>query len=167
MEELESADPADESLLWSIVEGYVEPVAVLRATVQDWATRPPHSECKHQAAENVLLLLDVDLLADSRQASSRVKHGMSEAPPVWAMPRPAPLVLAGAPSVSFLAEPPSLHLDPARPVSMRIKDAAAHASWLEAACLACARLITTARNSPCRLECPNIGPALGPAADIC
>ena len=82
---------------------------------------------KHRAAEHLLLLLDVDLLADFHQVTSGARQALSEAVPVWAMPKPAPIVLDGATVLPRLETPPCLCLDPSLPVSIRIKDAAAYA----------------------------------------
>ena len=48
---------------------------------------------------------------------------------------------------------------------MRLRDAVAYSSWLEAACTACAQLIENSRCHPGCLLCPGVEAALGPAAD--
>ena len=48
---------------------------------------------------------------------------------------------------------------------MRLRDAVAYATWLEAACTACAQLIERSKCYPSCISCPGVEIALGPAAD--
>ena len=165
LDALPSADPAEEGLIWSTVAEYVEPLAVLRATVAEWKASNPSCATTAETADNVLLLLDVDLLADSQQPLPAGRAPFSEEAPAWAVPGGVPLACGLPRRTLSLAAPPDSVLSPWSPTSMRLRDAAAYSSWLEAACTACARLIESSRCHPGCLSCPGVEAALGPAAD--
>ncbi|OLP82019.1 hypothetical protein AK812_SmicGene37367 [Symbiodinium microadriaticum] len=60
-------DPADETEAWNLVTSYVEPIDTLRQTVREWAASDAGDEVRQATAENLLLLLDVELLAEHVQ----------------------------------------------------------------------------------------------------
>ena len=163
--ELRAAAPADESSVWDLVSGYVEPLSILRATVTAWRDEQPTCPARTQTADNIRLLLDVDLLAASCQHVSVPRNPLLEPEPLWCKPGRAALVCGQACLTFPLATPPSTVLDPFTPRSMRVRDAVAYSSWLEAACTACANLMETAQSRPGGIFCPGIEAGLGPAAD--
>ncbi|CAE7732831.1 unnamed protein product [Symbiodinium sp. CCMP2592] len=117
LEELSSLEAPDDSLVWELVTSYVEPLDVLKATIHEWQNASDTTPERDAVCRNVLLLLDVDLLADSRQPLSTPRRVISESVPDWPLPRAASLV-CGAPRQAFLlASPPSVHLNPWRPKS--------------------------------------------------
>ena len=160
-----SADPSEEGLIWNTVAEYVEPLAVLRATVEEWKASNPSCATIAETADNVLLLLDVDLIADSQQPPPAGRVPFSEEAPAWAVPGGVALVCGLPRRTLSLAAPPGSVLSPWSPTSMRLRDAAAYSSWIEAACTACARLLESSRCHPGCFLCPGVAAALGPAAD--
>ena len=106
LDALLSADSAEESLIWSIVAEYVEPLAVLRATVEEWRASNPLCATTAETADNVLLLLDVDLLADSKQPLPTGHSPFHEEAPAWPLPAGVPMA-CGLPRCALpLAAPP-------------------------------------------------------------
>ncbi|CAE7256044.1 Pol [Symbiodinium sp. CCMP2592] len=163
--ELSAVEEPSSGLVWDIVAGYVEPLTVLRATVQEWSAAPEATPDRVSVCQDILLLLDVDLLADSRQPLTAPGRTISESVPDWPLPGAGPLV-CGLPRQAFLlATPPSMHLSPWTPRSMRLRDATGYAVWLEDACRVLASLVEASQVRPGNLHCPGIGDALGPAAD--
>eukprot|EP00439_Symbiodinium_sp_Y106_P001666 s6945_g1.t1 len=90
--ELQAVDPADESAAWDLVQGYVEPLAILRATVTAWRDELPACHLRKQTADNILLLLDVDLLADTRQPTAAARNPLLAPGSQWRTPCAASLV---------------------------------------------------------------------------
>ena len=162
--ELRTADPADEPAVWALVQNYVEPLSILRATVTAWSDELPSCPIRRQTADNILLLLDVDLLAETRQPTSAVHNPLLEPGLQWRLPCGAPLVCGQPSQILSLAPPPPYMLDPFAPRSIRVRDAVAYSTWLEAACAVCAKLIEIATLRPCGVFCHGLEPALGPAA---
>ena len=165
LSELLLAEPSDEQAVWSLVQGYVEPLGVLRNTLAVWRDGDPACPLRAQTADNILLLLDVDLLADSYQPISAARNPLLAQAPDWPLPRGASLVCGRPCQALALEPPPKCILDPFAPRSMRVRDAAAYSSWLEAACTVCARLLEVSRTRPCGIFCHGLELALGPAAD--
>ena len=164
LDALLSADPADAESVWSIVSEYVEPLAVLRATVEEWKASQPSCLFKTGTADNILLLLDVDLLADTKQPLPTSHVPFNEEAPAWPLPGGIPLVCGFPRRTLPLASPPARVLSPWTPTSMRLQDAVAYSSWLEAACTVCARLVELSKSQPGCIPCPGVEAALGPAA---
>ena len=69
--DLAGCDPADETEAWNLVTSYVEPIDTLRQTVREWAASDAGDEVRQATAENLLLLLDVELLAEHVQPRSQ------------------------------------------------------------------------------------------------
>ncbi|CAE7809604.1 unnamed protein product [Symbiodinium sp. CCMP2592] len=165
LEELSSLEPPDDTCAWETVASYVEPLAVLRATVQEWCNAQDATPERIDVGRNMLLLLDVDLLADSRQPLSAPHSHDTGTVPAWPLPGAGSLI-CGFPRQAFaLAPPPSQLLSPWHPTSMRLRDATGHAVWLEDACLVLAGLVETSQTRPCHVQCAGIEEALGPAAE--
>ena len=164
LDALLSADPADAESVWSIVSEYVEPLAVLRATVEEWKASQPSCLFKTGTADNILLLLDVDLLADTKQPLPTSHVPFNEEAPAWPLPGGIPLVCGFPRRTLPLASPPARVLSPWTPTSMRLQDAVAYSFWLEAACTVCARLVELSKSQPGCIPCPGVEAALGPAA---
>ena len=100
--ELRAAAPADESSVWDLVSGYVEPLSILRATVTAWRDEQPTCPARTQTADNIRLLLDVDLLAASCQHVSVPRNPLLEPEPLWCKPA-GPLLFVGRLASPFLS----------------------------------------------------------------
>ncbi|CAE7211915.1 unnamed protein product, partial [Symbiodinium sp. CCMP2456] len=128
---LEELDGCTEEEVWEVVEGVIEPLAVLRATVLCWRNAHPASEWHAMVAENVLLLLDPAVLADSKQATKPRPPKRWDVPPEWTLPGAAPLASTGERVTRTVAAPPPAVLPPYGPQSMPIRLASAYALWLQ------------------------------------
>ena len=124
--DLEASDPADETGAQDLVASYVGPVSVLRRTVQVWADSEATCLLRRATADNLLILLDVDHLADCSPAL-RYVHSRRIACFSGTLER---RLSSSVVRTSLACDLP----DPSGPVSMWLRDARAHASWLEACC---------------------------------
>eukprot|EP00439_Symbiodinium_sp_Y106_P072871 s497_g13.t1 len=95
----------------------------LRATVEEWKASNPSCATTADTADNVLLLLDVDLLADSQQPLPADRAPFSEEAPAWPVPGGVPLACGLPRRTLSLAAPPAGVLSPWIPTSMRLRDA--------------------------------------------
>ncbi|CAE7333752.1 unnamed protein product [Symbiodinium sp. KB8] len=120
LEVLQALDPRDEEAAWAAVEATIEPVAILRDTVSEWRASNQGCPIVESTAENLLLLLDVDLLADSLQPVGPSRAFPEETAPTWALPGRAAFVLSGEVSVFDLQAPPPHLLDPLVPTSLSL-----------------------------------------------
>ncbi|CAE7496001.1 unnamed protein product [Symbiodinium sp. KB8] len=161
--DLETCNPEDENEVWNLVVSYVEPIEVLRQTVREWASLHSGDDARAHTAENILLLLDVELLADHVQPKSSTRAFPQDTLPTWGQPSPAPFVLSGTAQILQLLPPPPVCLDIAGPTSTRLRDALAYSTWLEDGCAVIARALEVCRHSPVEIPCPGIEVALGPA----
>ena len=162
-DDLNSHDPEDEQGIWDLISSYVEPIGVLRDTVRAWVRSANSCAARRNTADNMLLLLDVELLAEHVQPANPAKAFPQEALPEWGKPGLAPFVLSGPARVFSLESPPRTLLDHALPDSMRLKDAVAFSTWMESCCSVMAHLLEASKASPVCLQCPGIDRALGPA----
>ncbi|CAE7700393.1 unnamed protein product [Symbiodinium sp. CCMP2592] len=162
---LDAVPPDDEETVWATVTSFVEPLETLRATVSAWKDAAPCCPAKSSTADNVLLLLDVDLLADTYQTCKPARAFPQDDVPAWTRPGRAAFALSGVPSI-FRVEPPPPHvLQHDVPTSLCLKDAAAYSTWLEATCGVIAQCVTAAVSKPCLFVCPGVCKALGPARE--
>ena len=162
--DLETCDPHDEVEAWNLVASYVEPIEVLRQTVREWTNANSDDVARGVTAENLLLLLDVELLADSIQPKSSTRAFPQDTLPVWGLPGSAPFVLSGNAHIFQLLPPPSVRLDFTGPSSVRLRDAVAFSTWLEDGCAVIARALEACRHSPVEIPCLGADVALGPAS---
>ena len=79
----------------------------LRATVEEWKASNPSCATTADTADNVLLLLDVDLLADSQQPLPADRAPFSEEAPAWPVPGGVPLACGLPRRTLSLAAPAS------------------------------------------------------------
>ncbi|CAE7861943.1 unnamed protein product, partial [Symbiodinium necroappetens] len=142
--DLRAAPTYDEELLWEVVIAVIEPVQVLRDTVQLWKDTTSDSNEVQDAADNILLLLDPDLLADSVQPQPKPKEFPADAVPFWPDLEPFTVPAAGEILLADLASPPPTVLSPFGYTSISLKAARAYADWTEQACHAVMRTLTDA-----------------------
>ena len=149
LSELHEVPEAD---VWELMEACIEPEATLRTTVQTWRATPPCSAWKSETAENMLLLLDPSVSAESQQRPSAAPQAVSESMPSWEHLSCIPMMHTGQVHTITLAAPP---LDPRQPTSIPVSAAGAYATWIEAASEACARCATTVAAQPAVPTCPS------------
>ena len=165
LQDLRSRESVEEEDVWEAVTSYVEPLDVLRATVKAWASLDDADHLRRATADNILLLLDVELLADHAQPKSMARAFPQDNPPAWADPGKAAFVITGDAVTFKLMPPPTARLDFAGPTSMRLREAIAYSTWLESGCALLARALETSRTNPVVLACPALDSALGPASN--
>ncbi|CAE6914618.1 unnamed protein product [Symbiodinium sp. CCMP2592] len=163
LDSLEKLEGVTEATVWETIEGCIAPLATLRATVQAWQGSLPDSAWVQETAENMLLLLDPTVTAESLQPLPRSCQPAIDEAPVWTSLTSLPLAQSGETLDFQLAAPPAKKMHHSEPTSLTVKEAAAYAAWLEAACHKLAVCATTAMVQPVRLQCQGLGPSLGPA----
>ena len=165
---LNSLPECDESVVWDTVVEHIEPLQVLRETVQYWSTAASDSPWVQQVAENVLLLLDPELVGepDSAQQGKVRKHAFALGhSPDWC-PLPSFCLPTSSVGPCFdLADPPPVALDPHSATSVQLRLGQAYSTWLEQACAVLAKglAIAQAQHSSFQVRCTNLETALGPA----
>ena len=164
LQELTALEGGDEAAVWEAIVGCIEPLCTLRSTVEAWSSAEPCTEWRREVAQNMLLLLDPDLIADTRQPQ-RVRSPDCFTCPDWVPLQGIALALSGAVYVLDLEAPPPHVVSPREPTSLTVRDAQAYSAWLEQACAKCAVCTTLAADQPVRLHCPRLQVALGPAAE--
>ena len=162
--DLRAAPIFDEELLWEVVTAVIEPVQVLRDTVQLWKDTSLNNSEVQDAADNILLLLDPDLLADSVQPLPKPKEFPSDTVPFWPDLEPFTVPAAGEIFLADLVSPPPNVLSPFGYTSLSLKAARAYADWTEQACHAVLRTLTDACGHPFHLQCHNMHLGLPVAA---
>ncbi|OLP92002.1 hypothetical protein AK812_SmicGene26233 [Symbiodinium microadriaticum] len=73
--------PEDE--VWEVLESHIEPLQTLRATVMRWRDVDTPSAWRVEMAENMLLLLDPDVVAESRQPATDKAGQQPELHSAW------------------------------------------------------------------------------------
>ena len=156
---------ASESEVWAILEACIEPLETLRRTVETWRVSPPLTEWKSETAENMLLLLDPSISADTQQPSSAASQVVTDTMPQWEGLSGIPMTHTGVALDFTLPVPPPQVLDHQYPTSLSVRNASAYATWIEAACDTCVRCALAAATQPVRLNCPGLATSLGPAKE--
>ncbi|CAE7876527.1 unnamed protein product [Symbiodinium microadriaticum] len=159
----------DDSIVWEIVSDYVEPLQVLRETVRYWQSQHAGETWVQEAAENVLLLLDPEMIGepDSAQYSKVNRHAFAKGlPPAWPdLPQFCVLPFPVGQRVNLEAPPPVI-LSPHSATSVRLRLGQAYGDWLEQACALLARSIVNAQTGEQGLyvSCEGLEASLGPAS---
>ncbi|CAE7217238.1 unnamed protein product, partial [Symbiodinium necroappetens] len=120
-------DDCTESEVWEVIEGHIEPLATLRSTVSEWQASLPPSSTKAEIAENMLLLLDPTISADTRQPSTSKAALPEDYVPAWKPLSPLPVAASGTVVSWSLEPPPPVVLSPHCPTSMSVRAADAYA----------------------------------------
>ena len=154
--------PEDE--VWELLEAHIEPLQVLRDTVARWRDEGPSSPWRTETADNMLLLLDPDVVAESRQPATDKSGHLPAHIVAWDDLCRIPMAHSGQREVIQLVQPPPFALHYGRPHSLTVRQATAYAVWLEAACDACARCASIAAKRPAAIQCSGLQAALGPAS---
>ena len=162
--DLQNLEGSPEEAVWEAIESCIEPLCTLRETVLRWRSVEPATSWKHEVASNMLLLLDPEVIAESRQPSRETVPDDQAATPAWDNVFPIPMTASGPPVVYELAPPPAQPMSPYQPTNLTVRAAAAYSTWLEAACAKCAVAATDAASQPVHILCSGLQAALGPAA---
>ncbi|CAE7307735.1 unnamed protein product [Symbiodinium necroappetens] len=117
-----------EDSVWSVIAEHIEPLSVLRTTVEHWRDLYPDSPWHAEVAENMLLLLDPSISAE---------HFLEVRS--WR-----------------LESPPSVRFDLSQPTSVTLRTALALSTWAEDACRVLIDCAAAAPRHPVVLTCPGI-----------
>ena len=161
--ELSRLDGVEEADVWALIEACIEPLATLRSTVEAWQAAAPSSAWKSEVAENMLLLLDPSITADTQQPSAGKHRAALASCPEWTSLASLPMSQTGSRYAVDLPAPPPKSIDPSKPTSVTVRDGAAYVIWLKAACELIAKCVDRVAQQPVRLRCPGFSSSLGPA----
>ena len=164
LQALLAADPADEQVLWDILTEHIEPLQVLRATVNSWAARVDQPSAA-DTAENLLLLLDPELLGDITVRPREKQDCPADVAADWPDLPNHTILVSGTRSSTSLIPPPSVRLSPFGSKSITLRQATDYACWIEQACACIARCLAGGSEAAYRIECTDLAAGLGPAAD--
>ena len=168
LQALQELPEVDEATVWEAVSDFIEPLQVLRATVDFWRQGAPDNPEVHRAAENVQLLFDPDLIGEpspSQHSKARKQAFTLGVPPDWSPLLPFTLAASTLGPSLDLASPPPFVLQPHSATSGSLRMASAYATWLEQACSLIAKGLAIALEQNCafRILCPGLELSLGPA----
>ena len=90
-------EPVDESEVWQRVQDFIEPLAVLRKSVAVWRSESGACAWKQEAADNVLLLLDLAVSAEVYPAEPVPPKPRAFTEPIWGPLRGLCLSYTGPP----------------------------------------------------------------------
>ena len=138
--------PSEESV-WEIIVEHIEPLDILRNTVKVWQASLD-SEEDREIANNMLLLLDVDLLGEVRVTKPAQQPCPADVTPAWTPLPPCPFRHTGIGLPLSLQAPPTAILSPFGPTSLTLRAATAYATWLEQACACIAKCFTAQQECP-------------------
>ena len=153
---LECLQEVDESEVWECVTSFFEPLSVLRATVADWKEAHLLSPWHQEVSENVLLLLDPEVSADTFPDERKSKRDSQDTLPVWGPLQGLGLVVDGPEHSVSLPSPPPVTFVVDEPTSITLRHGEGILVWADRACHAIAVCITTAATQPVQLRCPGI-----------
>ena len=153
-----------EDEVWEVLESHIEPLQTLRATVLRWRDEGVSSAWRCETADNMLLLLDPDVVAESRQPATDKAGQQPELHSAWAPLGRIPMTHSGQCVRKHLMQPPHHVMPHHKPQSLTVRQATAYATWIEAACDMCASCAVLAAQRPVAIQCPGLQTALGPAA---
>ncbi|CAE7562314.1 unnamed protein product [Symbiodinium sp. CCMP2592] len=150
--------------VWDVVQGYVEPLSMLKDTLEEWSRQPGRDQDPLAAAavaSDVGLLLDPELWCEDFRAPKQPSMPAVACPPFDTFnPGRLPFVLSGDEHVVTIEDPPlRAWVYPFR-ASVPLSAARRHLAWAEAACDVIGLTLQISRASPVRVR-------LSPAASAC
>ena len=154
-------DDCTESEVWEVIEGHIEPLATLRNTVSEWKASLPSFSTQAEIAENMLLLLDPAISAESHQPTTSKATLSENYVPAWKPLSPLPVAASGTVAFWSLEPPPPAVLSPHCPTSMSVRAADAYATWLVSACDVCAQCVRQSASQPVQLSCEGFSAGAG------
>ena len=163
LEALQALCDCTEDEVWEVLESHIEPLQTLRATVMRWKDDGPFSAWRSETADSMLLLLDPEVVAESRQPATDKAGQQPALHPTWSQLCRIPMTHSGPCVSRSLEQPPHHILCHYQPQSLTVRQATAYATWVEAACDMCASCAALAAQQPVTIHCPGLQTALGPA----
>ena len=103
--ELDQLNECIEDLVWTTIEDQIEPLSILRATVEAWRDSHSDSSWHAETAENMLRLLDPQVIAEHFPEDVVHARGDPYQVPTWSLPSALCFSLSGT-TRSWQLEPP-------------------------------------------------------------
>ncbi|CAE7777307.1 unnamed protein product [Symbiodinium microadriaticum] len=154
--DLNSFSEGCEDSVWQTIEEHIEPLAVLRATVEHWRALHPDCSWHAEVSENMLLLLDPSVSAEHFPKERGPPRVDPYKVPTWCAPAPLCFSLSGEVRSWRLESPPPVRFDLSQPTSVTLRSALALSLWAEAACRVLIDCVTAAPSHPVHLHCSGI-----------
>ena len=154
--DLNSFSEGCEDFVWQTIEEHIEPLAVLRATVEHWRALHPDCSWHAEVSENMLLLLDPSVSAEHFPKERGPPRVDPYKVPTWCAPAPLCFSLSGEVRSWRLESPPPVRFDLSQPTSVTLRSALALSLWAEAACRVLIDCVTAAPSHPVHLHCSGI-----------
>ncbi|OLP92674.1 hypothetical protein AK812_SmicGene25481 [Symbiodinium microadriaticum] len=151
--DLNALGESTEDSVWNVIEEHIEPLSILRATVEHWRDSRAESAWHAEITENMLLLLD------SAEQFPEGTTNTREDPyqvPVWCTLAPLCFSLSGEVRTWSLERPPPVCLDLSGPTSVTLRQARAIATWTEDACRVLIECASIAPSQPVAVFCPGL-----------
>ena len=152
LSELQAADVHASEGLWDLVCGYIAPLSILRHTVATWGNHPGPDQDAEEVfaqAEDLQLLLDVDLWCDDFRAPRAPKTPLDCCPPLLPVSEgDFCFVLTGTPQIFDVDDPPSRDFCYPFRGSVPLAVARRAVAWLEAACDTVGLAVQASQMSP-------------------
>ncbi|CAE7817440.1 unnamed protein product [Symbiodinium sp. CCMP2592] len=153
LETLQALDCADCDTAWGVIKDFIEPLSVLRATVDLWASPPGAAPGVAEVAEDVKLMLDPQLCCDDFRAS-RANGGSVDVFEAldWRPTCQLPFVLTGEVAAFSIDDPPLQGYAYPFTCSLPLAAASGFMRWLETSCDILGTFAQTSAAHPVRLR---------------
>ncbi|OLP97625.1 hypothetical protein AK812_SmicGene20009 [Symbiodinium microadriaticum] len=132
LQQLRSLQNCAEIDVWQCIEDCIEPLETLRQTVKIWREEMPASAWKNEMSENMLLLLDPEISAETFPEAQGGARDSPYGVPVWTLPSGLGHVCSGTPWIGTLLPPPPKPLDLNGETSLTLRQGTAFTQWTEA-----------------------------------
>ncbi|CAE7949493.1 unnamed protein product [Symbiodinium sp. KB8] len=96
LEALQALCDCTEDEVWEVLESHIEPLQTLRATVMRWKDDGPFSAWRSETADSMLLLLDPEVVAESRQPATDKAGQQPALHPTWSQLCRIPMTHSGS-----------------------------------------------------------------------
>ena len=156
LHDLNSLCDCPEGAVWSTIEEHIEPLSILRATVEHWRDQHADSLWHAEMSENMLLLLDPQISAEHFPECNGPARADPYQVPTWRPLAPLSLSLTGEIRVWRLEPPPPARFELSCPTSVTLRAALALSAWAEGACHVLIECAAAASGQPVALHCPGI-----------
>ena len=149
----EEGDHGAESA-WHVVSDFIEPLTVLRSTVEHWQKMLQEQGRCDDAAAHALDLLRVDVLCESEQPVRRRSTVREDAVPSWPPLSRMTFSLTGCSCTFSLSAPPLACFPLTSRASIPLRVAQQQAAWTESVCSTLGQAVRAAVTGPIAIELP-------------
>ena len=142
--------------MWNAIEEHIEPLSILRATVELWRDSHADSSWRVEMSENMLLLLDPQVSAEHFPDGPAPVREDPYQVPTWCALAPLCFSLTGEVRSWQLEPPPPTSLNLSAPTSVTLRLAFALTAWTEDACRVLIECASAASTQPVAVFCPGL-----------